>query len=280
MRCDGMESNLVCIDKSNFLDTENIISPYQYLIDNRNNDYNNLSSLYDHLEAIRLTDSEICNIIIDKKVLLNGKFQEREDALLNLECTYWVKLLEDSKIRDLMPYVEYTKLLNIFKTRNKEKYIPFTEKSVTGFIENLINSKPILFANKVNSIICNLDYDFKNNNGSMIPALMILKTNYSTFPSWENCQKIDDLRYSIRQILQLDLKFNKTQNVFQENYDNEWISVDDDYLRIKRFKNANAHVLLSEEIYDKLNEVVSLVNKNIIPQNCKNIRKKTYKREE
>ena len=69
MRCDGMESNLVCIDKSNFLDTENIISPYQYLIDNRNNDYNNLSSLYDHLEAIRLTDSEICNIIIDKRVV-------------------------------------------------------------------------------------------------------------------------------------------------------------------------------------------------------------------
>lgn len=280
MRCDGMESNLVCIDKSNFLDTENIISPYQYLIDNRNKDYSNLSSLYDHLEAIRLTDSEICNIIIDKRVLLNGQFQEREDALLNLECTYWVKLLEDSKIRDLMPYVEYTKLLNSFKTRNKEKYIPFTEKSVTGFIENLINSKPILFANKVNSIIYNLDYDFKNNNGSMIPALMILKTNYSIFPSWENCQKIDDLRYSIRQILQLDLKFNKTQNVFQENDDNEWISVDDDYLRIKRFKNGNAHVLLSEEIYDKLNEVVSLVNKNIIPQNCKNIRKKTYKREE
>lgn len=280
MRCDGMKSNLVCIDESNFLDTENIISPYQYLIDNRNKDYSNLSSLYDHLEAIRLTDSEICNIIIDKRVLLNGQFQEREDALLNLECTYWVKLLEDSKIRDLMPYVEYTKLLNSFKTRNKEKYIPFTEKSVTGFIENLINSKPILFANKVNSIIYNLDYDFKNNNGSMIPALMILKTNYSIFPSWENCQKIDDLRYSIRQILQLDLKFNKTQNVFQENDDNEWISVDDDYLRIKRFKNGNAHVLLSEEIYDKLNEVVSLVNKNIIPQNCKNIRKKTYKREE
>ena len=255
------------------------ISPYQYLIDNRNNDYNNLSSLYDHLEAICLTDSEICNIIIDKRVLLNDKFQEREDALMNLDCTYWVKLLEDSKIRDLMPYTEYCELIDNFKTRNKDKYIPFNYETVNSFIERIVNSKPLLFANKVNSLLGELDHSYKNNLGSMIPAMMILHTSYSIFPSWQNCEKIDDLRYSVRQIYGLDLEYDKTSNVLQWHDCGEWISTEDDLIRIKRFKNANVHVLLSDKVYDKLNEIIALVNKNILLEDCKRIRKKTYKYE-
>ncbi len=273
--------NLVKVENTQNYQVEDSegLSPYLHLIERRDSDYFNLDSMYNHLEALNLRECETCNIMINKRVLINGEFHSREDALMNLDCTYWVKLLEDSKIRDLMPYTEFCDLIDNFKTRNKEKYIPFNYETVSSFISRLIDSKPVLFANKVNTLLGELDYTYKNNRGSMIPAMMILKTSYSIFPSWQNCQLIDDLRFSLRQIYGLDLSFEKTQEFFSYHDAGDWHSVDDDLIRIKRFKNANVHILLSDKVYDKLNEIIAIVNKNILPEDCKRIRKKTYKYE-
>lgn len=265
-------------DAKNQIEDSRGIDAYLYLIDNHDKDLLNLNLMYDGIENIWLRECEITNIILDKQIL-NGKFFEREDALLNLDCHYWVKFLDDSKIRDLMPYTEYVDLLGKFKTRDKNNHIPFNEITVTAFIEKLIDSKPLLFANKVNTLLGELDYSYKNNQGSMLPAMMILETNYSILPSWQNSQKIDDLRYSLRQIYGMSLEFEKTDKVFQYNDAGVWVSLDDDLIRVKRFKNANAHILLSDVAYDKLNEIISLVNSNILPESCKKIRKKTYKKE-
>lgn len=265
-------------DAKNQIEDSRGIDAYLYLIDNHDKDLLNLNLMYDGIENMWLRECEITNIILDKQIL-NGKFFEREDALLNLDCHYWVKFLDDSKIRDLMPYTEYVDLLGKFKTRDKNNHIPFNEITVTAFIEKLIDSKPLLFANKVNTLLGELDYSYKNNQGSMLPAMMILETNYAILPSWQNSQKIDDLRYSLRQIYGMELDFEKTDKVFQYNEAGQWVSLDDDLIRIKRFKNANAHILLSDVAYDKLNEIISLVNSNILPESCKKIRKKTYKKE-
>lgn len=266
-------------DAKNQIEDSRGIDAYLYLIDNHDKDLLNLNLMYDGIENMWLRECEITNIILDKQIL-NGKFFEREDALLNLDCHYWVKFLDDSKIRDLMPYTEYVDLLGKFKTRDKNNHIPFNEITVTAFIEKLIDSKPLLFANKVNTLLGELDYSFKNNQGSMLPAMMILHTSYALLPSWQNSQKIDDLRYSLRQIYGMSLEFEKTDKVFQYNDAGVWVSLDDDLIRIKRFKNANAHILLSDVAYDKLNEIISLVNSNILPESCKKIRKKTYKKGE
>lgn len=266
-------------DAKNQIEDSRGIDAYLYLIDNHDKDLLNLNLMYDGIENMWLRECEITNIILDKQIL-NGKFFEREDALLNLDCHYWVKFLDDSKIRDLMPYTEYVDLLGKFKTRDKNNHIPFNEITVTAFIEKLIDSKPLLFANKVNTLLGELDYSYKNNQGSMLPAMMILETNYSILPSWQNSQKIDDLRYSLRQIYGMSLEFEKTDKVFQYNDAGVWVSLDDDLIRVKRFKNANAHILLSDVAYDKLNEIISLVNSNILPESCKKIRKKTYKKGE
>lgn len=265
-------------DAKNQIEDSRGIDAYLYLIDNHDKDLLNLNLMYDGIENMWLRECEITNIILDKQIL-NGKFFEREDALLNLDCHYWVKFLDDSKIRDLMPYTEYVDLLGKFKTRDKNNHIPFNEITVTAFIEKLIDSKPLLFANKVNTLLGELDYSYKNNQGSMLPAMMILETNYAILPSWQNSQKIDDLRYSLRQIYGMSLEFEKTDKVFQYNNAGVWVSLDDDLIRVKRFKNANAHILLSDVAYDKLNEIISLVNSNILPESCKKIRKKTYKKE-
>lgn len=266
-------------DAKNQIEDSRGIDAYLYLIDNHDKDLLNLNLMYDGIENMWLRECEITNIILDKQIL-NGKFFEREDALLNLDCHYWVKFLDDSKIRDLMPYTEYVDLLGKFKTRDKNNHIPFNEITVTAFIEKLIDSKPLLFANKVNTLLGELDYSYKNNQGSMLPAMMILETNYAILPSWQNSQKIDDLRYSLRQIYGMSLEFEKTDKVFQYNDAGVWVSLDDDLIRVKRFKNANAHILLSDVAYDKLNEIISLVNSNILPESCKKIRKKTYKKGE
>lgn len=266
-------------DAKNQIEDSRGIDAYLYLIDNHDKDLLNLNLMYDGIENMWLRECEITNIILDKQIL-NGKFFEREDALLNLDCHYWVKFLDDSKIRDLMPYTEYVDLLGKFKTRDKNNHIPFNEITVTAFIEKLIDSKPLLFANKVNTLLGELDYSYKNNQGSMLPAMMILHTSYALLPSWQNSQKIDDLRYSLRQIYGMSLEFEKTDKVFQYNDAGVWVSLDDDLIRIKRFKNANAHILLSDVAYDKLNEIISLVNSNILPESCKKIRKKTYKKGE
>lgn len=261
---------------SNEIEDSRGISPYLYLIENHENDLHHLNLLMDHLESIRLRECETTHLIL-QNYILNGKFHTREDSLMNLDCVYWEKLLDDSNIRQLMPYTEYSELLGKFKTRNKEGHIPFNKDTVSSFIEKLSNSKPLLFANKVNHVLNELDYNYKNNQGSMLPAMFILHTSYSNFPSWQNCEKIDDLRYSIRQIYQMDLEFEKTQQFFSSHFDGAWHSIDNDLIRLKRFKNGNVHILLSDKVYDKLNEVIALINKNIIPESCKKIRKKTYK---
>lgn len=252
------------------------IGSYDYLIESRNNDHDNLVMLYSHLEALRLRECDIHGILV-QQLMLNAKFHTCEDAVLNLDCLYWVKLLDNSKIKELMPYKEYSDLVTLFKTRNKENHIPFNKETVDSFINKIIDNKPLLFANKVNCVMQDLDWNYKNNRGSMLPPLLILKTSYSILPSWESCAKVDDLRYSICQIYGLDLNFDKTLDVLSGNQAGEWISVENDLLRIKRFKNANLHVLLSDVVYDKLNEIISLVNVNILSEDTKKLRKKTYK---
>lgn len=266
-------------ETKNQLEDSRGIDAYKYLIENHDKDLVNLNLMYDGIENMWMRECELTNIVLENRIL-NGKFFARDDALLNLDCHYWVKFLDDSKIRDLMPYTEYVDLLGKFKTRDKNNHIPFNEITVTAFIEKLIDSKPLLFANKVNTLLGELDYSYKNNQGSMLPAMMILQTSYAILPSWQNSQKIDDLRYSLRQIYGMSLEFEKTDKVFQYNDAGVWVSLDDDLIRIKRFKNANAHILLSDVAYDKLNEIISLVNSNILPESCKKIRKKTYKKGE
>lgn len=276
-----MDQNIISLKKQpdfELVDDDGF-NQFQYLIDQRNKDYDSLDKMYDHIDSLHLRDCEIFNIILNKKVILNAEFHSREDALMNLDCTYWVKFLEDTKIRELMPYSEYSELLDNFKCRNKEKHIPFSEVAVHGFVERLINSKPILFAHKVNSVMKELDHTYKHNSGSMLPIKMILSTRAATFPGWYACSKIDDLRFSIRQIYGLDLDFQKTTDVFLYNDVGEWISVEGDLLRIKRFQNANVHIQLSDVVYQKLNEIISLVNENLLPETGKNIRKNTYKYE-
>lgn len=272
--------NLQHINTHNDIEDSRGLNPYKYLIERRDEDLVNLNGLYDHLEKLNLQQSVICNVILDKQVLINGKFYDRDDALLNLDCNYWEMLLNDSKIRDLMPYTDYQELVGNFKTRNKEKYIPFNSETVEAFISKLSNSKPLLFANKVNCVLGELDRTFKNNQGSMFPPLIILKApSFTTYPSWESCEKIDDLRFSIIQIYMLDKKFKKTLDIFHKSPVGEWISLEDDLIRVKRFKNGNVHIAFSDIVYDKLNQVITLVNKNILPEECKKLRKKTYKYE-
>jgi hypothetical protein len=82
---------------------------------------------------------------------------------------------------------------------------------------------------------------------------------------------LDIIDNSIRRLIYSDIEYN--------TFGGDWHSVDDDLIRIKRFKNANVHILLSDKVYDKLNEIIAIVNKNILPEDCKRIRKKTYKYE-
>lgn len=253
------------------------------LLERRNSNVECIKQMYIGLEKMQMrNNSDLFNCIMDtynqRTVSTLDKFHTVENALINLDCFFWVELLQSCKIRDYMDYQAYTDMCNMFNTRNKEREIPFDFDHVHGFLQTIINNKDTIFASKIEGLLLSLDKGYKSNQGNNLSAVLVLNApSYANDLGWEKVNILKDLRYSLQQIYNLPLDVTDTQNLVYACKGYDWESIDHDLIRMKSFKNGNVHIHLSDIVYIKFNEILALLNKNILDYDTSKVKRKTYK---
>lgn len=262
--------------ENNGLDYHQIIA----MVQNRDSDRQNMIDIYAKFDALNIEDCFLmASIVKSRKSYIS--LQERqceEDALLNLDCVYWVKLLEKTNIREYMDYTAYEDMLTKFKTRDKDNHIVFSANNVFNFIDALLMNRHTMYATKIKGIIDSLSGSYKTNQGNSLSAVFILNSpSYTNAIGWEKLQMIDDLRDAVNQMFNLP-KNEEKLNAFIYGFNvGEWYDLDSGLLRIKRYGNGNVHLHLSDLVYDKIVDIYSHLAIKILDVDYSKTKRKTFK---
>lgn len=200
-------------------------------------------------------------------------------AIQRLDKGYWKKLIEMFNFEKLVSLAE---LKNIRADINNLKTPEFTKENVENFIYNLWSDRYLIFARKVDSALQQLSDDYKNNVNHLFSGKIIVPNHPKTFSLLQNqCKQIDEIRQAIRQKMNYGQEFIPTHDLLQnwEMADLDWLDIDFDLMRIKKFKNNSLHIHFSEDLVTHFNEVLSHLHRNRLNQASLKTKSKPYKRE-
>ena len=200
-------------------------------------------------------------------------------AIQRLDKGYWKKLIEMFNFEKLVSIAE---LKNIRADINDLKTPEFTKENVENFIYNLWSDRYLIFARKVDSALQQLSDDYKNNVNHLFSGKIIVPNHPKTFSLLQNqCKQIDEIRQAIRQKMNYGQEFIPTHDLLQnwEMADLDWLDIDFDLMRIKKFKNNSLHIHFSEDLVTHFNEVLSHLHRNRLNQASLKTKSKPYKRE-
>lgn len=152
----------------------------------------------------------------------------------------------------------------------KAKHIPFTPENVFSTVGHLLKNRKANLAQRVADVFQRLSWEHKTNSKRMFNGKLIFKAgNYSkwgSFSFWGDM--VQEFRIVVDIIAnngKLYTGENETQS-YKENYKleqmiprhfGEWIKLDDERIKAKFFKNGNAHIEVSNEVCDRLNDFLS-----------------------
>lgn len=266
------------------LDSKTYVN-YTYLnqlIKRRNTQLDGINTIYDGIDKIyNKKDFDIIKSIIKTNEHLSSltTFYSREDAILNNDCIYWDEFLNNSKLREIMDYNTYQELLNRFKTRNKENHIPFDKEHIYSFIDTILMNRHTIFATKLHNALLQLDKGYKSNQGNRLNGVLVFNSySYERHLNYTKVQIIDDIRSSLRQVLNIE-ELNastKTMELLKSCQGDDWCDFDYGLLKIKYFLNGNVHIHLSDLAYNTINTVLYHLNKNVLDYDTSLIKRKPY----
>lgn len=199
-------------------------------------------------------------------------------AIQRLDKGYWKKLIEMFNFNKLVSIAE---MKNIRGDINDLKTPEFTKENVENFIYNLWSDRYLIFARKVDSALQQLSDDYKNNVNHLFSGKIVVPNHPKTYSLHMNqCRQIDEIRQAIRQKLNYSQEFIPTYDLLQnwEMADLDWLDIDFDLMRIKKFKNNSLHIHFSEDLVAHFNDVLSYLHRNRLNQDNLKSKTKPYKR--
>lgn len=200
-------------------------------------------------------------------------------AIQRLDKGYWKKLIEMFNFEKLVSLAE---LKNIRADINNLKTPEFTKENVENFIYNLWSDRYLIFARKVDSALQELSDDYKNNVNHLFNGKIIVPNHPKTYSLHQNqCKQIDEIRHAIRKKMNYSQEFIPTYDLLQnwDMADLDWLDIDFDLMRIKKYKNNSLHIHFSEDLVTHFNEVLSHLHRNRLNQASLKSKTKAYKRE-
>lgn len=254
------------------------------IIKSRNNTIESIIKINEELEKIEMADYYLIASIVNfnRSSTTLRQLYSLEDQILNVDCIYWLSVLEMSKVREYMDYNSYYDMCAVFKTRNKAKHMPFTEENVIKFLNTLELNKDSIFATKIQNLIFSLSSEYKYNQGNALSALMVIgaRANYGgkAYVNYEQKNLLKDFIYSIRQMFTLDTLNDKIdiEKLFDGIDYGDWYTCEHDLFRYKVFNNANIHIHLSDKLYAKICQVLAIINPMAIAYDSSKIKRKPY----
>lgn len=249
------------------------------LIFQREQNLNHLKVAHEHLSAMTDT-SRLADLFFDFVQCYGVQAKtELDTAVKRLDKGYWKKLIELFNFDKL---VSLSEMKNIRGDINNFKTPEFTKENVENFIYNLWSDRYLIFARKIDSALQHLSDDYKNNINHIFSGKIIVPNHPKTIGVNVNqCKQIDEIRQAIRQNLNYSQEFISTYDLLLnwEMIDLDWVDIDFDLMRIKKFKNNTLHIQLSDDLVIHFNEVLSYIHKNRLNSDSLKSKAKPYKRE-
>jgi len=248
------------------------------LIQQREKNLEHLIAAQDHLS--KMTASSKLGDLFFNFVQCYGTHDlvDQETGTKRLDKGYWKKLIESFNFEKLVSIAELKNIRHEIQNMNTPA---FTKENVESFIYNLWSDRYLIFARKVDSALQNLSADYKTNvNHLFTGKLIVPNTHRTTGINMVQCRHIDEIRQAIRSKMGLCEEFIPTYNLLL-NWDFaelDWLDIDFDLLRIKKYKNNSLHIQLSADLVQHFNDVLAYIHKNRLSKDSLDRKAKPYER--
>lgn len=209
---------------------------------------------------------------VDRLFALDG-------AIGSLNSRFWAEAMSLTDVYDCMPQ----KRRDEWQTAIREKTTPdFTEDAVRSTFVDLLNSRDLFLAERVDGIFRGLSGEHVTNAPEAFGKRMIIAgalTEYHTTGT-NACGLINDLRCVIAKFMGRDEpRWDASSSLIRELRNNwgQWTMVDGGALRIRLYKKGTAHMEVHPEMAWRLNCVLAKLHPLAIPAEFRQRPKKKAK---
>lgn len=278
------EDAIVIEDSPFTLSVENPLGKIDVLLLDYENDKNKIEQLHDSLS--NMGNAHYLTYLFDSRTqYVSNSLCTVSHALKKLDAEYWNKALRLTDIYELMPQNrkdEWNKSIDDLTIWE------FERTAVIDTVTRLLTERVTFLAESVDHIFRNLSSDHITNVPEGFTKRMIMNyavTRYSAGYYTTNYGRVgylDDLRKVINKLNANNFDFrgyptdkkNKVQFAHSSNIINaiinqeqfgQWISLDNDALKIKLFKKGTIHIEVNPEDAAKLNNILASLYPSAIP---------------
>lgn len=205
-----------------------------------------------------------------------------ESGLAALNAHYWQQALGLTDVLDFMPTKRREEW---FQLIHKHETPDFEEGAVRATLADLLSARMNFLAEKVDGIFQALSRGHVTNQPEGFSKRMILTGVTDDWGSYGRIQTghINDLRQVIAKFMGRDEPdWNASHRVVEigrAQFRGEWVALDGGALRIRCFKNGNAHLEVHPDMAWRLNEVLAHLHPTAIPSRFRTKPKQRRNRE-
>lgn len=191
-----------------------------------------------------------------------------EQGLAALNARYWRESLDLTDVLDFMPTKRREEW---FDSIQKMETPEFEESTVRATLRELLAARMDFLAEKVDGIFRTLSKTHITNQPEGFGKRMILTGVTNSWGDYGRQQtgQINDLRQVIAKFMSRDEPdwnaSNRVVEIARRDFRGEWVTVDGGALRIRCYKNGNAHLEVHPDIAWRLNEILHHLYPMAIP---------------
>ena len=192
-----------------------------------------------------------------------------------IDKNIWMNLIHASEIEKLMDSTAKEE----FRKQLEREVVEATEENILATMQTLMGQANEIFIRGIAKVFSSLDKRFKTNDAFKFGDKIILTNCINDFGSWTSYKVADTIRDVEKTFILLDQKIDDTKDnekdnekdklpsivdlickqTLQERFGNPTtFIIEDEYFKVKRFKNGNLHIWFKrEDLLIKINNLLA-----------------------
>lgn len=189
-----------------------------------------------------------------------------EGAIKSLDAHYWDEALKLTDVLDVMPKARRDEWFESIRNMTTPE---FDEESVRATLADMLSSRALFFAERVDGIFRNLSREHVTNRPEGFSKRMILRNVVNSYGlSGDDQGYINDLRCIIAKFMGRDEPgWNATRDVVEacRRQPGEWFPLDGGALKLRVYMKGTGHLEVHPDMAWRLNGVLASLYPSAIP---------------
>ncbi len=180
----------------------------------------------------------------------------------SLKQAAWLKIIDLTGIKTLMDSKSHQAMYKDLQ----ENPMEVTKANILSVLQDLYSRKDTILANSLINVFKRLDRDYKSNSRQAIKlsgkkAIIFVGTGFGRTIS--NCDQITDLDRILHFMDGKSMTTDCRETMGYKVAYGDSEEVESEYLRVKMFKNGNAHIYFKRpDLIDQCNRLIAYYHKN------------------